>query len=166
MKSLVVADQSMNPIRQFCLTDRRKITVGRSPLRDLILKDPKISKLHCIIYYENNDWCIADAGSSGGTRVDGRRIIWNRLKQGRVAEIGDLRLWIDGNEEDAQTFTCPTGTSVAVKTDLVAALSDIGENQGVHPSQSHAEPDDDPSNRTSAFLQEDGDFLTADDISP
>lgn len=169
MKNLVIADQTMNPIRQYCLSDRRKITVGRDPQRDLILKDPKVSRLHCVIYIENNDWCIADAGSSGGTRVDGKRIIWKRLKSGRVAEIGDLRLWIEGSSEDSQDLTGPSGTPGAAKIDLNAALAEVREDQDVYPRQPHSEStdtDDDLSDRTSSFLEEDGDFLTADQISP
>jgi pSer/pThr/pTyr-binding forkhead associated (FHA) protein len=82
--------------RRICLDDRQKLTIGRSTDCDLILFDPAVSRLHCVLYEDNGRWCVSDAASSGGVRVNGRRVLRRRLKEGDVISVGGARLWLDG----------------------------------------------------------------------
>lgn len=50
------------------------ITVGRSLNNDIIVPDPRVSKVHAIFTGAGSTWAISDSHSSNGTFVDGVRI--------------------------------------------------------------------------------------------
>jgi len=152
MQTLVIGDQNSRPIRTLSLHGMEKLTIGRSPERDLVVDDPGVSRLHCVLYLEDGEWCIADAGSKSGTYVDDARVKWKRLKPGRVASIGELRLWIEGEPD---LLASPQSDAGAADTEYGHALQ-LDGGDPLAPSVGNG----DPSERTSAFLSSDeGDHL-------
>ncbi len=51
-----------------------KLTIGRSRNNDIVIRSPKISKLHAIIFPEPGAHKILDPGSANGTAVNGVRL--------------------------------------------------------------------------------------------
>lgn len=186
MKYLVVANQLLQPMRMIMLTNHRKITVGRSPQRDLILADAKVSRLHCVLFREQDTWAIADAKSAGGTYVDGKRVGWKRLTSGRVARVGEFNLWISPEPVEI-TADVPGASRDAERWSLLAALEktvgrpggDVAPKSPEEDLSAYVRPRVRPSTPSSptaatgersAFLAGDGDYLPlaaeADDEEP
>lgn len=94
---LVVTDSSGRTLARIELSGRRKITFGRDFNRDLVIDDPAVSRLHGVIYREDGQWCIADAGSRTGTHVDGERVRWKRLRPGRTARVGGVWIQVESD---------------------------------------------------------------------
>ncbi len=71
------------------LSDVTKVTLGRGQSCDVIINDPRSSRMHCELIYNDTELRIVDLGSSGGTFVNGKRIAESRLKRGDKLQIGD-----------------------------------------------------------------------------
>lgn len=67
------------------------ITVGRSESVDIALNFPTISKLHAFFYKVQSNWVLVDAGSSNGTRVEGKTLkarAPHTLREGHTIDFG------------------------------------------------------------------------------
>ena len=172
MAMLIVTNPGMDPIAQFPLDGRRKVTIGRSRQRDLILDDPGVSRLHCVLVRERDVWCIVDARSSGGTYVDDRRVLWKRMRPERIAAVGDFRLYISPVALPATTPGDAVGPAVESQWDLADGLdpgdtmapasdaSDPFEASTDHPAMVPMQPGDFATEeQKSAFLNGDTDFI-------
>ena len=69
-------------------------SIGRDGSRDVVLRDPKVSRLHARIAVEGGRVWIEDAGSTGGLTVDGRPTRRAELRRGAEVVLGDSRLRI------------------------------------------------------------------------
>jgi hypothetical protein len=68
----------------------QEIRVGRHPENSILLRDPKVSRFHAIIYYKGTRLILEDLGSTNGTRVNGEIIIKKRtLSSGDLIKIGE-----------------------------------------------------------------------------
>jgi len=158
MSTLVIADQTGQVVRRIDLHGLERLTVGRSTQRDVIINDPAISRFHCILYFESGGWCIADAGSRSGTRIDGHPVVWKRLPPGRAAGVGHLLMWIDcGDESSGGVSDCSAGFRSRATNGLTAQADNVQLSFHAGPEPGH-DPDD-ASNRTSVFLTAETDFL-------
>ncbi len=155
MSTLVIADHHGTIIRRISLHGLDRLTLGRSTQRDLIINHPGISRFHSVLYHEDGHWCIADAGSRGGTRVDGKAVLWKRLSPERTATVGAFALWIDTQEDSGLSGESAERMNHATHRafDLCAATAE----------QSAAE---DVCGRTSSFLNAETDFLPLADSDP
>jgi hypothetical protein len=52
------------------------VTIGRSENNDVIIPNPRVSRLHAIFHYDSRRdvWRVTDAGGRNGTQVDGKRL--------------------------------------------------------------------------------------------
>jgi serine/threonine protein kinase len=70
------------------------------------LTDPRISRQHCEIQFENGQAKLIDKGSTGGSFVNGQKVAEQVLKPGDVLQIGDTQLRLQvGDIENASTVT-------------------------------------------------------------
>jgi pSer/pThr/pTyr-binding forkhead associated (FHA) protein len=83
--SVIINEQIVVPGSTIALikSDRNafasKITVGRARNNDIIIREPKVSKLHAVlIQKEENAIHLMDMGSANGTRVNGVKIEKNQ----------------------------------------------------------------------------------------
>ena len=63
-------------------------TLGRGDESDIVIEDDRISKTHCKIQLEAEDFILTDLGSSNGTFVNGRKVTEKKLEQGDRIQIG------------------------------------------------------------------------------
>ncbi len=68
----------------------QQIRVGRHPENSILLRDPKASRFHAIIYHKGLRLILEDLGSTNGTRVNGAVVIKKRtLSSGDLIKIGE-----------------------------------------------------------------------------
>lgn len=68
------------------------ILIGRSTVCDVQVFDPKVSRKHVRIRYGNGAFFMQDQQSSRGTRVNGERVMAQKLNNGDRLGIGDTEL--------------------------------------------------------------------------
>ena len=50
------------------------VVIGRDPGSDVQIPDPRVSRVHALLYAEDKAWKLRDINSSNGTFLDGKRI--------------------------------------------------------------------------------------------
>ncbi len=137
---LVVADAAGSTLQRWDLSDRDLVTIGSSAQCDVILSDPHVSPLHCVLYTEHRGWYVTDAASAGGTFVLGGPTRRRRLALERLVRVGTSLLWLDRDRDwhpaDVQDYDPSAQTVVATSPELApqppataqsAFLSDAGD---------------------------------------
>jgi len=71
------------------LLDRPLISIGRSEENDISIEDPMVSKNHCRIITQGDNFLIEDLGSSNGTVVNGQQVNTYMLQDGDKLFLGD-----------------------------------------------------------------------------
>ena len=69
--------------------DEPVVSVGRQLSNDVILNDPHVSRNHCLIRSEGDDYVIEDLNSANGTYVNGERVAEGPLKEGTLIKVGN-----------------------------------------------------------------------------
>ncbi len=85
---LVVAGKSKS-------LNNKIVSIGRSKTNQVIISDPKVSKFHATIYFDNGVCYIQDNDSTNGTYVNGNQILSGRkvkLKNGDKIKMGQTTL--------------------------------------------------------------------------
>jgi len=83
-----------------CLEDGKRLAIthwesviGRSKRSDIVIDFPTVSRTHCVVTrYDDGSWSVADSGSSGGVRVNGKRIGVQPVTKHDVIEIGGINM--------------------------------------------------------------------------
>ncbi|NLE50902.1 MAG: FHA domain-containing protein [Chloroflexi bacterium] len=65
------------------------VLVGRSTSCDVQVSDPKVSRRHFLVRYANGQFFMQDQQSSRGTKVNGERVMAQRLEDGDQIAFGD-----------------------------------------------------------------------------
>ena len=79
-------------------------TIGRDLDRDVILKDPSVSRLHARIIVENGRATIEDLKSRNGTSVQNEPLTAPRiLVDGDEIELGTVKVWFIVERPDDPT---------------------------------------------------------------
>ena len=65
------------------------VVIGRSPENNLSIRDILLSRRHCQIEPEGNQWVVSDLGSKNGTRIGGLPVLRQALRDGDVVRIGN-----------------------------------------------------------------------------
>lgn len=67
--------------------------LGRAPDNDISFDNNSVSSRHAEVYYlPDGSFQISDLNSTNGTFVNGQRIQSQRLKNGDIVELGEVRL--------------------------------------------------------------------------
>jgi hypothetical protein len=68
----------------------KEIRIGRHPENLILLRDPKASRFHAIIYRKDSRLVLEDLASTNGTRVNGEIVLKKRtLFSGDLIKIGE-----------------------------------------------------------------------------
>jgi len=86
-------------------TTRSKVILGRDPYSDVYLEDPRISRVHASVDWqdESNKYVLTDI-SANGTCVNGHHVKKIALSHGDMIELGRFRVLVelhDGTTENA-----------------------------------------------------------------
>jgi putative peptide zinc metalloprotease protein len=93
---VVLSDRTRVPVRG-------TITLGRDPGSTIALADRTVSRRHARITVAGGAPVLADAGSSHGTWVDGRRVGEPvELRDGAVIRLGDQELVVERRRRDSE----------------------------------------------------------------
>ncbi len=67
--------------------------IGRSKHSDIVIDFATVSKTHCVLTrYDDGTWTIADSGSSGGVRVNGKAVYVQPVDEEDDIEIGGIHM--------------------------------------------------------------------------
>ena len=86
-------------------SSEQTVVLGTQAPADLVLIDPKASRLHCSIEVVSNRVLLVDEGSLNGTTIDGVVVMKAELRDGQVIGIGDTRLRFELKPERATIVT-------------------------------------------------------------
>jgi ABC-type multidrug transport system ATPase subunit/pSer/pThr/pTyr-binding forkhead associated (FHA) protein len=85
------------------------VVVGRAAEADLILSHPEVSRRHCRILWNGENWLVEDLGSQRGTAVNGNRISGRTtLKSGDQIQIGPVILAFGGVADESSSSSDST----------------------------------------------------------
>jgi pSer/pThr/pTyr-binding forkhead associated (FHA) protein len=115
-----------NKVVFFPADKRQEITIGRTRQRDIRVRHPTVSKLHCTVDMTVDDrYIISNAGSKNGIKVAERGrsskfrpVEWHILEVGNYIRLGDVTLVaVNANGE------CPiTASSAAELADVAMEI--------------------------------------------
>jgi transcriptional regulator with GAF, ATPase, and Fis domain/pSer/pThr/pTyr-binding forkhead associated (FHA) protein len=138
MKALATVLKGSASEKQFVLDPNQPIRIGRGSGCQVVLSDPLSSRTHAIISYEDGVWILADADSSNGTLVNGKKINRHKLSHGDMFQLGSTELLFEIPDEDADTAlghqTLVRETPISLETSGVHSLSQLVGQQRVQDS--------------------------------
>ena len=78
------------PIRNVQISNDN-FSIGRASTNQIHLTDPSVSRIHAVFRYSQNMWFLQDQESSGGTYVNGVRIVAVKMNDNDEIGIGPYR---------------------------------------------------------------------------
>ncbi|MFC1409543.1 ATP-binding cassette domain-containing protein [Streptacidiphilus sp. N1-12] len=75
------------------ISPSRSYQLGRDPLSDIVLADPRVSWHHAVLHADSTHWTLDDVGSSNGTYADGHQVEHLDVGAGSLLRFGDA---VDG----------------------------------------------------------------------
>ena len=92
MPSLIVRDVKNGRVKEIELSKRR-FTIGKNDLNDLVLSREGVSREHCVLFLRGDDYHVRDLGSRTGTRVDGAPVEGDEpLRDGTRLEVAGFEI--------------------------------------------------------------------------
>src|SRR5438132_11794592 len=92
MYELVICSSDGKALKRFDLSraeaSRKRIIVGRAEDCDIRIAAPSVSRHHCAIEPDEDDWIIRDLGSAHGVEMEGVKIEQADIKDGLTVRIG------------------------------------------------------------------------------
>ncbi len=108
------------------------VVVGRGDDTDVLIKDIKASRRHCVIEPDGTGWRVRDLDSGNGTRLNGTAITSHALSPDDVVTIGDVRILFAGEAAAVVATPSPSAArprrSSAQKTPRADAANGDGSN--------------------------------------
>jgi len=108
------------------LLDRPLITIGREEGNDIRLEDEMISKTHCRIITQGDNYLIEDLGSSNGTIVNGNTVNSHMLSDGDKLFLGETTLTFKkgaaGSESTPEKKAKSSRRGIWIGVGILAAL--------------------------------------------
>lgn len=101
-----------------------EISVGRAEGNGVRLNDGSVSSRHAILTFTDDDYIIKDLNSTNGTRVNGTKIVQQKLQRGDVLHIGNLQF----------QYQSETGGAIQPLPQPTQALEFNAANQSTRPS--------------------------------
>jgi len=95
---------------KFPLAPATFIVLGRGRSAQLRLNDPQVSREHCHIGASGDGIVVSDAGSMGGTFVNGRLVKEHRLRLGDMIRVGQTLLRVQLENATGLTTLQPVPT--------------------------------------------------------
>jgi pSer/pThr/pTyr-binding forkhead associated (FHA) protein len=90
--------------------NRAVTNIGRRSTNHLVVSDLRVSRNHAQVRLVNGRYMIFDAGSTGGTYINGERIQQSTLRPGDVISLAGVKLIFVVDERDDETNPIRTDT--------------------------------------------------------
>ncbi len=87
---LIISPHS--PDSRECVFDQDVITIGAMEDNDVTLKDDTVSRHHCRIIQEEDNYVLVDLGSTNGTHINGVRVREAYLTSGATIAVGNTQV--------------------------------------------------------------------------
>ena len=106
-------------------------TIGRSKSSDIVIKDPTVSRSHCVLLRREEGWFVTDVGSKSGTRVNGKKVKERHpVKLDDQIKIGSTTLRLRrgdeyGKEVSHSWFFSKNSSKAAVPAPLLILLMNL-----------------------------------------
>lgn len=94
--------------------DEPVVSIGRLSSSKVCLEDRFVSRHHCVIRNDGDDYTIDDLNSANGTYLNGERVSEGSLKEGSLIEIGASRFLFRLPENRRVETLDHTSESVAI----------------------------------------------------
>jgi len=91
-------------------SNRAVTNIGRRSTNHLVVSDLRVSRNHAQVRLVNGRYMIFDAGSTGGTYINGERIQQSTLRPGDVISLAGVKLIFVVDERDDETNPIRTDT--------------------------------------------------------
>lgn len=105
--------------------ERHKDTrLGRGADCEVLVDDPRCSRVHAVIFYREHGWWLRDYDSTNGTFVNDQKVDEVQLFDGNVVQIGRVRIQFHLEEvsEDADVLHPPTITQTIIRQESMGLL--------------------------------------------
>lgn len=99
----------------FSVDEGAPVSIGRGDGAEVRVSDTSVSRSHCILEFPAGKPVLRDAGSTSGTRVNGKTIVQHDLLSGDVIDIGLTRLCYTVQGPPAETDTVADDVSSEVE---------------------------------------------------
>jgi hypothetical protein len=94
--------------QQRSLLVKGRTLLGSSPEADVVIGEPTVSRVHCVLEPRDDGIWARDLGSRNGTYVDQMRIKEVRLRDNATLLLGGARLWLRYEHEPSAAELWPT----------------------------------------------------------
>jgi pSer/pThr/pTyr-binding forkhead associated (FHA) protein len=102
--------------------DEPAVSIGRLGSNRICLEDPFVSRHHCVIRNEGDEYLIEDLNSANGTFINGERVNAGFLEEGCLIEIGNSRFLCKLlNSEEPKTL----GQNLVVAENSSSSLEEL-----------------------------------------
>jgi pSer/pThr/pTyr-binding forkhead associated (FHA) protein/CheY-like chemotaxis protein len=110
---------------KICVQEESTITIGRGTGCDLSLSDPNISRLHCVLIYQEGTIWLEDQKSFNGTYVNNVKITETSLLLGDIIQVGPI--FVQLIEGDPSWAKVASGAMHQQETKLLAMYRGTAE---------------------------------------
>jgi predicted component of type VI protein secretion system len=122
------------------------INIGRAKDNEIVVKNIKASRRHARIERIGATYQITDLGSGNGTKVNGKKIDFQAIKQGDEIAIGDARLTlkaiddgVDAMDVEDEIKLEDTDTGLEIADEPKLELSDDRDTERLEISEAETE---------------------------
>jgi|GEM_PF-1313658 len=109
------------------------IVIGRGAGVDLRIKDPTVSRHHCVIWYASGRCWVRDLGSTNRTRVNDSTALMAQLHEGDVLVVGHTALMLSVDHSHGGSKGAPSHSrrnSAAAQAQVSLRLCDETDDAG------------------------------------
>ena len=97
--ALALLNDSGESIRDFRLSRRKPVLIGRDSANDIVLTDRSVSGKHAVVRLIGDEWVLADLESRNGTYINGSPTTTEMgISEGDVVQFGAVRLLVINDE--------------------------------------------------------------------
>ena len=106
----------------FPLDPSRETLLGRGTDCHITVPDPMCSRVHAIIWFEEDRWLIRDDDSRNGTLVNGQKVEQATLDDGHLVRIGSNEFELHLSDEPATSDTDDLTLTQTIVQDMPIAV--------------------------------------------